>query len=199
MIMRQLFALVSVLLAVLSLSGCNSKSGNLYDPKADAMKQLDAAIEQADRNGKLVLAQVGGDWCKWCRRLNAKILNTAELKSIIDSGYVWVHIYYGKDNKNEAAMERMDHPESMGFPALVLIDGDGTVVRLQETGAFEQGEDYDVARLAQFLRTDWQGEYSHLREMQEMMKNGEIYLGPQGEEDVDGVADGPDEGVEKGE
>ena len=38
----------------------------LYDPSADAEKDVAAAIKKAKAENKYVLLQGGGNWCSWC-------------------------------------------------------------------------------------------------------------------------------------
>jgi len=40
-----------------------------FDPGRDASKDLDIAVIEAQRTGKYILLNIGGDWCTWCRKL----------------------------------------------------------------------------------------------------------------------------------
>lgn len=147
---RKEFIVVLGLLLLVLVTGCG-QSSQMYDPTADAAQQLAEAQAKAGREGKLVLVQVGGDWCKWCVRLNRFITEDAALLDYVESHYEWVHIYYGRENKNEATMERLGNPQEHGFPVFVLLDGEGRVVHTQSTGELEEGEGYSRAKVLQFL------------------------------------------------
>lgn len=153
--MKRLLFTIIIVVSFLLLGGCQEQKKTLYDPTADGVQQLESACAQARDEGKTVLVQVGGDWCKWCLRLNSKILNSQSLKKTMDSAYVWVHLYYGRDNVNADAMAKLGNPHDLGFPVLVVVNGEGRVLRIQETGCFERGEDYNEASLSDFLNTDW--------------------------------------------
>jgi hypothetical protein len=43
-------------------SGCARSDGRIYDPRADAARQLEAAARRAAAGNKRVLAIIGGDW-----------------------------------------------------------------------------------------------------------------------------------------
>jgi hypothetical protein len=47
--------------SMLALS-CSRSDGRIYDPRADASKQLAAAAQRAAGSGRRVLAIIGGDW-----------------------------------------------------------------------------------------------------------------------------------------
>jgi hypothetical protein len=44
------------------LAACRGGSGHIYDPKADAWEQLEAAGRHPAAGNRRVLAAVGGDW-----------------------------------------------------------------------------------------------------------------------------------------
>ena len=122
------------------------------DPSADAQAQLLEAKDSAELLGKNMLVQIGGDWCPWCVRLNAFIKGDAEILEYIQQHYVWVHIYYGKDNRNEVAMKMLGNPTNMGFPVFVVCAPDGTVLHHQSTGKLEAGKGYSRRAIMSFLQ-----------------------------------------------
>ena len=126
-----------------SLLACNGVEGSDYNPTADA---------QAEFLGKNMLVQTGGDWCPWCVRLNAFIKGDAEILEYLQQHYVWVHIYYGKDNRNEVAMKMLGNPTSKGFPVFVVCAPDGTVLHHQSTGELEAGKGYSRKAIMKFLQ-----------------------------------------------
>ena len=123
-----------------------------YDASLDGGKQLDEAILKAKSSGKYLLVQVGGDWCKWCVRLNQTIEDDAELLKLMNDKYEWVHLFYGKENKNEAVMERLKNPNKLGFPAFVLLDPQGNYLNSFATSDLEEGNGYNRAKLVDFLQ-----------------------------------------------
>lgn len=135
-----------------SLLACGGVEKNDYNPTADAQAQLVEAKDSAELLGKNMLVQIGGDWCPWCVRLNAFIKGDAEILEYIQQHYVWVHIYYGKDNRNEVAMKMLGNPTNMGFPVFVVCAPDGTVLHHQSTGKLEAGKGYSRRAIMSFLQ-----------------------------------------------
>ena len=64
----------------------------LYNPEADAHKDLEMAIQKARYGNKHVLIQVGGNWCSWCVRLHGVFESEARVDSILKSDYVFILI-----------------------------------------------------------------------------------------------------------
>lgn len=142
--------LVLPLLAMLMVS-CASGGDAGYDPKADANAQLDAAFEMARQRGKNVLVQVGGGWCPWCVRLHSLFERDVELHERVYEDYVWVQIYYGRDNENASALSRLGDLKGYGYPVLVVVSPSGRVVHVQNTGDLEEGKGYNRAKVLAFL------------------------------------------------
>lgn len=137
--------------AVLLASGCKSGGNAGYDPAADANAQLDAALAEAQRRGKNVLVQVGGSWCPWCVRLHDLFTRDEQLRGRLAENYVWVQLYYGRENKNESALARLGDLSGYGYPVLVVLSREGAVLHVQNTGELEEGQGYSREKVKAFL------------------------------------------------
>jgi thiol:disulfide interchange protein len=126
----------------------------LYNPDADARKDLETAIQTARDQHKHVLIQVGGNWCPWCVRLHGVFESEARIDSILKSDYVFVLINYSKENKNEAILADLGYPQRFGFPVLLVLDRDGHRLHTQNTAYLEKDKGYDTDKIFGFLR-DW--------------------------------------------
>jgi thiol:disulfide interchange protein len=85
---------------------------------------LEEGLRIADASDKLVLANVTAIWCSSCRTFDGKVLSDDGVKEVIDSRYVFVRIEYESD-EGKAFRERYD---VSGFPRLVVLDAEGTLV-----------------------------------------------------------------------
>lgn len=121
-----------------------------FDPQRDAAKDLATASAMASAQGKNILVDVGGQWCKWCHTLDRFIAEQPDIRSLIDTRYVWLKINWSPDNKNEAMLSRW--PKIKGYPHLYVLDAKGQLLHSQDTGTLESGDSYDVARFTAFLR-----------------------------------------------
>ena len=96
---------------------------------------LDAALATAKAEGKYVLVDFSGsDWCGWCKRLDREVFAKDEFMSVATNKYVLVMIDSPSDESllSEQAKERnpklCEKYRIHGFPTVLILDGDGTVV-----------------------------------------------------------------------
>lgn len=143
------------ILATLLLLSCLSISWSqqtIYDEHADAMKQLQTAVEQARQEGKNVFCQVGGNWCPWCIRFATFVENDTLVKPIMHDNFVYVHVNWSKNNKNPEAMKYLGNPARFGFPVFVIINSEGQPIHIQNSAYLEEGKGYSAEKVADFLK-----------------------------------------------
>ncbi len=144
-----------LLCAALAVAAPNVPAPGPYDPSLDGLRQLQTAAQRATDDGKRVLVIVGGNWCKWCRALDALMTEDAGLKEEL-SRFVILHLNYSKENKNPAAMAKIGNPDKLGFPSFVILSPALKVLRAQASGVFETGDPqrpgHDPAKLVAFLK-----------------------------------------------
>lgn len=142
------FLLILTLLFSCSLY---SQSNKVYNEAIDAVEQINAAVEKAAKENKLVLCQVGGNWCVWCLRFAELAATNDTIRSVIDNNFVYIHVNYSPKNKNPKAMQKLRNPARFGFPVFVILDGKGQYIHTQNSSYLEQGKGYDVKKVAEFL------------------------------------------------
>lgn len=127
-----------------------------YDESADAQAQIDAAVAASRGDGKRVLLMFGANWCIWCRRLAWTMENDASVSTALGEGWRVVHVDVGPhgSSTNRDVARRYGDPLGNGLPCLVVLDDEGHVAHVQETGALEDGDHHDPARVLAFLR-EW--------------------------------------------
>jgi thiol-disulfide isomerase/thioredoxin len=96
-----------------------------YDEAASAAA-TDAAVAKAKAkakaSGKLLLIDLGGNWCGDCRVL-AGTLDLPEMKAFVDKHYVEVIVDVGRFNKNLQVPAHYGITERLeGVPSLLLVD-----------------------------------------------------------------------------
>ena len=109
-----------------------------------------AAKAEAQKTGRRILMDVGGNWCPWCHKLHAFWDDQKAVKDLRDQGYVFVLVNYSKDNKNEAFLGQF--PKIKGYPHLFVLDADGKLLHSQDTGELEQDKGYSPEKIAAFLK-----------------------------------------------
>ena len=130
------------------------KKFHLYDPLADGRAGLTQALQQATKEKKHVLVQIGGNWCVWCARLHAFITEDKQIDSLINSNYIVYHLNYSKENRNPDILKDFGYPQRFGFPVLLILDAAGNRLHTQNSSYLEEGKSYNREKLIAFLN-DW--------------------------------------------
>jgi thioredoxin-related protein len=147
---RVLFTFLFCLL--MSTSAVAQKDSILiYHPEANAKEELNRALAQAKTNNKHVLIMVGGNWCRWCRMFEKFKNENAKVDSSINSGFVFLHINYSKENKNLEVLQSLSYPQRFGFPVFLVLDANGTRLHTQNSAYLEEGEGYSEQKIIDFL------------------------------------------------
>ena len=146
------FALrVATIAVVVLVCACaRQELSQKFDPARDAASDVANAVALAKAQGKRVIVDVGGEWCSWCHILDGFIASSDDVKSLVDSRYVWVKVNYSKENKNEAYLSRW--PPVAGYPHLFVLDAEGKLLHSQVTGELEAGKSYDKAKFVAFVQ-----------------------------------------------
>jgi len=142
----------AVLLTVSSLTVFSQELPVKFDPQRDATKDVRTATALAKAQGKRVIVDVGGEWCKWCHFLDKFIDTTPDVKNALDKNFVWVKVNWSPDNKNVALLSQW--PKIKGYPHLFVLDAEGKLLHSQNTGDLEaeEGKDtYDKPKVMAFI------------------------------------------------
>ena len=131
--------------------GSQARVKPIYNPKADAQAEIDAAVKQAAAEGKHVFLQIGGNWCVWCRRFH-QFIHDGELNQYLNDNYVVVLVNYSKENKNEEVLEKLGFPQRFGFPVFVVLDNKGNRIHTQNSAYLEANDDYDRDKVLGFFK-----------------------------------------------
>jgi len=123
-----------------------------FDPQRDAEADLAYALAIAQRDGKRVIVDIGGEWCTWCHIMDRFLARDEPSRTLLARHYVLLKVNFSKENPNAALLARW--PKVAGYPHLFVLAPDGTLLHSQDTGALEAGDDYDPRKFRGFL-TRW--------------------------------------------
>ena len=121
-----------------------------FDPSRDAEKDIRDAMVQATRTGRRILLDVGGEWCIWCKRLDAFFVSHPGASDLMHKSFVVVKVNYSKENKNEKVLSR--YPKIPGYPHVFILEASGQLVQSQDTGLLEEGKGYSEEKIMTFLQ-----------------------------------------------
>ncbi len=162
--MKRLFLWLAAMSILLSFSaaaqtgdstGVGATSHARFDPRRDPEKDLKDALVLARSEHKLILLDVGGEWCIWCHRLDSAFVRNKDLDTYLNEHYVVVKVNFSKENKNTDFLSK--YPKIEGYPHLFVLDIDGKLLCSQDTGELEYPEGYpqkghDKQKIFVFLR-----------------------------------------------
>lgn len=124
----------------------------VYDEAADAKAEVAAAVAKAKSGKKRVLVTLGANWCGWCRMLDRLFTKDEAVAAAIAASYVPVKVDVGRMTKNLDFAAAWGADPKQGVPLLVVLDGNGKAVKVQETGSLEAGKGHDPAKVIAFLK-----------------------------------------------
>lgn len=123
-----------------------------YDPKANAEQDIQALIARAKKEKKNIMIQAGGNWCIWCLRFNNYVQTTPELKDLVDKNYLYYHLNYSPDNKNEKVFGKyINLKEQQFYPFFIILDKNGKKIHVQQSDVLEEGKGYSLEKVKTFF------------------------------------------------
>ncbi len=154
--MKKIFLVLAVaLFAMVANAQEQTALKKVYDESINPLEQIDKALVQAQAEGKFVICQVGGNWCPWCLRFADFITNDSTINSVIEQNFVYIHANYHPRKAGEvgkALMKRLNNAGRFGFPVLVILDEQGNIIHIQDSGLLEEGKGYSKEKVLRFFQ-----------------------------------------------
>lgn len=144
----------NLLILFVSLVWCIASGQKLYDESIDPFRQIDEAVVKANAENKLVMCQLGGNWCPWCIRFAKFVTDDEEINKLVDENFVYIHVNY-KSREDELAQKvsrRLGNAGRFGFPVLVILNPDGSVLHIQNSAYLEEGKGYNRDKVLDFFK-----------------------------------------------
>ena len=156
--MKKIFTIVVLAVALFATAANTPEETVLkkvYNEEINPLEQIDQALVQAQAEGKFVICQVGGNWCPWCLRFADFITNDSTINAVIEQNFVYIHANYHPRKAGEvgqALMKRLNNAGRFGFPVLVVLDEQGNVIHIQDSGLLEEGKGYNQEKVLRFFQ-----------------------------------------------
>lgn len=125
-----------------------------YNPIENAEEKISQLIKQAQTENKNIIMQAGGNWCIWCLRFNNYVQTTPEIKDVVDNNYIYYHLNYSPENKNEKVFAKYGNAgKKYGYPYFIVLDKNGNQLHIQESGFLEEGNGYSKEKVLEFFNS----------------------------------------------
>jgi len=122
-----------------------------YDEHADAKLVVAAAQTRALHEGKLLIIDLGGNWCGDCRVL-AGTMALPELHAFVEKHYVVVMVDVGRFDKNLSIPAHYGLGRPKGVPALLIINPKtNNIINQDHTEALADARQMSPQALADWL------------------------------------------------
>ena len=74
------------------------------------------------------------------------------LKNLVDKNYVYYHLNYSPENKNEKIFAKYGHPgKKFGYPVFIVLDKNGNQIQTQDSSVLEDGKGYSLEKVKKFF------------------------------------------------
>lgn len=123
-----------------------------FDPKRDAAADIQAAIAEAQKTGKRIILDVGGDWCQYCHQMDQFFQDHPAVLQLRENNFITVAIFYSSDNKNEKALSH--YSKVLGIPHFFVLERDGILLHSQHVTELRINGSYNTEKMKDFL-TKW--------------------------------------------
>lgn len=115
-------------LAITSMADLPVVEKKPFQEDADAAAAVNAALARAKKNGKLVLIELGGNWCPDCVVL-ANVMRLPQMQSFLAAHYEVVSVDVGRFNKNQSIPAQFGIAGRLGaVPAVIVSDAGGNLL-----------------------------------------------------------------------
>ena len=121
-----------------------------FEPARDAAADVQQAVALAQAQRKMVLVDVGGEWCTWCHVFDRFVARSPEVHKAMQDRFILVKVNYSPQNRNQALLSQW--PTAKGYPHFYVLDAAGRVIASQASAELESARDYDEAKVLAFLR-----------------------------------------------
>ena len=143
---------IYLLLFIAATFTATAQKAMLYNPNANAAKDIAAAVKKAKSSNKYVLIQGGGNWCKWCIEFARFAKADAGIDSVLNTSFVWYHLNYSKENENKVMFAKLGYPQRFGYPVFIVLNEKGERIHTQNSEYLENGKGgYDQRKVQSFL------------------------------------------------
>ena len=126
----------------------------IYDESVDPFVQIDEAVKVAKEADRFVVCQLGGNWCSWCVLFAKFIRENPDIDKIVNDNFVYIHVNFKsrRDELSQKVSRRLGNAGRFGFPVLVVLNTDGSVLHIQNSSYLEEGKGYDRGKVLDFFK-----------------------------------------------
>jgi len=127
----------------------------VYDDQRDPFKDAHAALTLARETDRNVLIEIGGNWCTWCHKMDAFLLQNPKVYNALHSKYVLLKVSVSDYNENADFMKSL--PPVLGYPHMYVSTAAGKMLLSKDTAELQDNGGYSKDHWLLFLNK-WQNQ-----------------------------------------
>lgn len=120
-----------------------------YDEQRDPFKDANAALLLAKNTQRNVMIKVGGNWCDWCKRMDAFLKAHPDVYNALHENFVILKINVSDSNENNAFMKSL--PPVQGYPHIYISSAQGKMLISKDTAELYINEGYSSEAWLAFI------------------------------------------------
>ncbi len=152
--MRYFWVLVvSIVMSVSVIARELPEYSKVYDESRDPFVDASAAIQLAKATQRNVLIEIGGNWCTWCKKMDAFLLKNPDIYNLLHDNYVLLKVNVSDGNRNKKFMRGL--PPVQGYPHMYISTAEGKMLISKDTAELQDEYGYSVKIWRAFL-LQWQ-------------------------------------------
>lgn len=128
----------------------------VYDERRNPNADGRDALKLAKETHRLVLIEVGGDWCSWCHIMDRFIKDHPNVETRLHQTFVVLKVNISDVNDNAEFMAAF--PPARGYPHMYITDSSGSILHSQDTAEFRENKKYSERRFMSFFDR-WQNKH----------------------------------------
>lgn len=121
----------------------------IYDDARDPFKDAKAAINLANHSQRNVLIEIGGNWCVWCKKIDAFLEKNPDIYQALHANFVLLKINVSDVNENADFMKAL--PPVLGYPHMYVSTSKGKVLLSKDTADFLRAGKYSREQWLRFI------------------------------------------------
>lgn len=123
----------------------------VYSEKRSAVTDLEKAIDYAQSSQRLILVEMGGDWCVWCHKLDEFLKKHPQVNNALHNRFVLLKVNVSSNNDNKEFFKH--YPKPNAYPHMLVLNSYGRFVYEQDTAEFLIDKHYSQSKLSNFIES----------------------------------------------
>lgn len=121
-----------------------------YDSNRNALQDGRDAVKLAKATNRRILIELGGDWCKWCHKLDRYLNKNPNIKKQLHQTFVLLKVNVSDENDNHEFLKVF--PRASGYPYMYVTEKNGKLLLSKSMTQFFVDGNYSAKRFSSFFK-----------------------------------------------